>query len=121
MAQLTGTLSIKVDGDTIFSKSGQFTFNKGGYERTAQNADFQVIGFTKKPVPAVVSGTCQHTSETDMDALADHENVSLVLDTDSGQSWLVRNAFATKPPELSGENGDMAVEYSGVGPAERVK
>jgi len=120
MAQLTGTMSVKVDGDTIFAKAGQFTFNPGGFERTAQMADFQVIGYTQKPIPATLSGTCQHTSDTDMTDLAAHDNVSITIAFDSGGTWLMRNAFATKPPEISGENGDMNVEYSGTGPAESV-
>jgi hypothetical protein len=115
----TGLITVKVDGDTIFAKSGQITFNPGGYERVAVYADGHLIGYTEKPICSSVSGTCQHTSETDMRALADHDNVSITLDLDSGPKYLIDGAFATKPPELSGETGDLEIEYNGQ-PAKRL-
>jgi hypothetical protein len=113
MATLTGQITVKVDGETLFSKSGQATFSFGGKELTAQYADNRLIGFTQKPVGAVVSGSLQHMSDTDFRALAEHDNVSIVIETDTGKSYLIQGASATKPPELSGENGDVSFEYMG--------
>jgi len=111
--QCTGLITVKIDGDTIFAKSGQITFNPGGWERAEVMADGHMIGYTQKPVPSIVSGTCQHTSDTDMRALADHSNVSITLELDTGVKYLVDSAFATKPPELSGDAGEISIEYKG--------
>jgi len=111
--KVTSQITVKVDGDTILAKSGQVTFNPGGYERDAVYADGRMIGYTNKPISSVISGSIQHTSDIEMRALADQENVSIVLEMDSGLKYLIDGAFATKPPELSGDSGDVAIEYKG--------
>lgn len=111
---LTGQITVKADGDTLLCKAGQADIEFGGYERVPQYADNKLIGFTTKPVAGKVSVTCQHTSETDTIALAEAENVSIVIETDTGTSYLMAGATLVSPPKLSGENGDLALEYSGL-------
>ena len=113
MPKLTGQILVKVDGDTIVAKSGQVTFEFGGKERTPQYADNGTAGFTEKPIASTCSGTLQHGNDTDMLALSEHQNVTLVINCDSGKSYMIREAFATKPPSLSGEDGDLEFEYMG--------
>lgn len=109
----TGLLTVKVDGDTIFAKAGQVELDVGGMERKEVDADGRILGYTEKPVPSKLTVTCQHTSDTDMRALADQSNVSCVVTLDSGVKYLIDGAFLSKPPVLSGENGDIKLEYIG--------
>ena len=111
--QVTGQITVKADGDTLLMKAGQVTFNFGGKERTMVYADNRPIGFAQTPVGATVSGTLAHVSNTDMRALAEHESVTLLIECDTGKRYVVREAFATQPPELSGEEGDVSIEYMG--------
>lgn len=110
---LTAQITVKVDGDTILAKNGQVTFNPGGFERTEQFADNQFQGFTSTPMCSTVSGNLQDTSATDLVAMNAHENVSIVLEFDSGAKYLIRNAALTTPAEISGDAGDVAFEYKG--------
>ena len=113
MPIVTGQIIVKADGETLLCKSGQADVEFGGHEREPQYADNRVVGFTQKPIAAKVSATCQHTSETDVIALAAHKDVSIVLEADTGKSYLMAGAYAVAPPKLSGENGDLALEYMG--------
>lgn len=110
---LTAQITVKVDGETILAKNGSVTFNPGGYERTEQYADNEFQGFTSKPVPSMCSGNLQDTSDTDLVAMNSHENVSLVLELDSGATYLMPRSSLIKPAEISGDAGEVAFEYRG--------
>lgn len=110
--QVTGVCIIKMDGGTLRTKEGA-TINFGGVERTPQLADGRLIGYSEKPAPATISGTLAHTADTDVEALKNASNVTLVFQCDSGPGYLVREAFLTAPPELTGGEGDLSVEFTG--------
>jgi len=111
--KVTGQITIKADGETLLVKSGQATFNFGGKERTMIYADNRPIGPAEKPIGATVSGTLVHVSTTELRTLSEHDNVTLTINCDTSVVYVVREAFATKPPELSGEEGDVEFEYMG--------
>ena len=113
MPTLTGQITIKADGDTLLCKSGQADVDFGGFERVPQYADNRLVGFTSKPIARMVSATCQHTSETDAVALSEHENVSILIETDTGKTYLMAHSSIITPPKITGESGDMALEYNG--------
>lgn len=112
MSQVTGVCIIKMDGAALRTKEGA-TLNFGGNERTPVYADGVLTGFANKPMAATVSGTLAHTANTDVEGLRNAENVTLVFECDTGVSYLVNEAFLTTPPELTGGEGDMTVEFAG--------
>jgi hypothetical protein len=111
-ATVSGTCIVRIDGASIRSKAGA-KIMLGGEERTEVYADGQFIGFASKPVVATITATLAHTSTSDLSALRDITDSSLIFETDSGVVFSVRNAFLTKPPELTGGEGDVAVEFKG--------
>jgi len=110
--KVSGQITIKVDGDTILAKNGEVDFSFGGLKRESKYADNRRIGYSEEPIAATVQGTLIHTSDTDLQALADHANVSIVLELDTGVKYLVANACAIDPPALSGK-GDLKISYEG--------
>ena len=111
-ATVTGTCIVRIDGASIRSKAGA-KLMMGGVERTPVFADGEMIGFSTKPVEATVSATLAHTSTSDIAALRDIDDSSLIFETDTGVKFSIRNAFLVKPPELTGGEGDVAVEFKG--------
>lgn len=111
-ATVTGTVIIRIDGASIRSKAGA-KLTMGGEERTPVYADGQLIGYSTKPVGAMVTATLAHTSTSDLAALRDITDSSLIFETDTGVRFSIRGAFLTKPPELTGGEGDVAVEFCG--------
>jgi hypothetical protein len=109
---VTGTVIIRLDGTSIRSKAGA-KLNMGGEERVPVYADGVLIGFSAKPMAAVVTATLAHTSTSDLAALRDTTDSSLLFETDTGVRFSIRGAFLTKPPELTGGEGDVAVEFTG--------
>lgn len=113
MAQTTGTSWIRVNSQLKRTKPGTVDFNPGGFERASQAADNKPhVGFTKKPVGCTLSCTLIHMSDTDMAALNAIEDATIELETDSGKVYQITGSSAA-PPQLTGEEGEMAVSYIG--------
>jgi len=111
MPKVTGIVKIYVDGEIYRSKEGA-KLNTGGYERTAQTG-FKVYGHSEKLVPAVIEMTVAHMADTDIEAINSMRDATVKFETDTGTSYVVANATTTKPAELTGGEGDLAVEISG--------
>jgi hypothetical protein len=110
--RVTGTVLIRMNGRSLRSKPGA-TLSMGGFERTDQYADHELLGYSQKPIASSITATLAHTIQTDLQAIMDAVSVTLVFETDTGKKYTIRNAFCTKPPELSGDEGGVAIEFKG--------
>jgi hypothetical protein len=110
--QVTGTVVVRMDNLSLRSKAGA-KLALGGFERSAEYADGAVIGYSERPIAATISCTLVLTSTSDLDAVNSATNVSLLFECDNGITYLVANAFSTKPPEITGGNGEVSVEFAG--------
>lgn len=111
MGQVTGIVKIFVNGSLQRSKEGA-KLSFGGKERTAQTGH-EVYGFSEKVVPASIEFTLAHLSGDDLPGLSDTTGAEVKFETDTGVSYVITNAFTTKPVELTGGEGDVAVEMMG--------
>lgn len=111
MAQVTGVVYIKVDGELLRSKEGA-KINLGGKERTMQTGH-SVYGYSEKVVPSMVEFTLAHTAADDLLDIQDKVDSTLEFETDTGITYIVNNAVCTKPAELTGGEGDVSLEFSG--------
>jgi len=110
--KFSGTCVIRMDGLSLAAKE-KAKIEIGGKERTAVVADHDVQGYTEKPVPAKVSATIAHTASSDLIAIANATNVTIDFETDTGVTYTVAGAWCSKPPELTGGEGDCDVEFMG--------
>ncbi len=117
MAMVTGIVIVKVDGDIMRSKEGA-KIMLGGYERTPVTGH-KLYGPARKFVAATLEFTLAHTGDTDLLGIQSKISSTLEFECDSGQTYMIGNAFCTKPAELTGGEGDVAFEFSG-DPAELV-
>lgn len=116
---VTGVCIIRLNGKSIRSMDGA-SLNLGGFERKARQADGKTIGFSKKPVEPMIKASLVHTSLTDLDAINNLDDGTLIFETDSGVVYTIANAFCVKPPELKGgDSSAVDVEFSGAQPAVR--
>ena len=110
--QVSGIVFVKIDGAVQRSKPGA-KLMMGGVERTAIIANGKVVGFAEKGVAATVSFTLAHKGGDDLIALQDSIDSTLEFETDTGDTYVVSPAFASKPAELSDGEGDVAFEFQG--------
>jgi hypothetical protein len=110
--QVTGIVYIQVDGKQLRSKEGA-SMDPGGYERTPIMAADKLVGPAEKPVPAMVEATIAHTADTDLIEMSNWTGATLTFETDTGVSYLIANAFTTKPCKVTGGEGDVELEMCG--------
>lgn len=111
-AQVTGTIKVYVDGSSIRSKKGA-KINLGGFKRTPIYADGQLIGYTEEPEAAMVTCTLAHVTGSQVAALRDIVDGSCMVETDTGIRYTIRGLVSGKPPEITGGEGDVDVEFFG--------
>ena len=109
--QVTGRVFINVNGARLASKEGA-KLNIGGVSRTGVAGDSGVHGYSEKTEISFIEGTLSHKADTDMTAIAAWNNETATFKTDTGQTWLLRNAWNAKPPELS--KGEISIRIEGM-------
>ncbi len=112
MSQVTGTVVVRKNGRSLRSKANA-TLVLGGVERTEQYADHGLAGYSQKPLASVITATLIHTAQTDLQDIMDTVDATIIFETDTGKRYTMRNGFCTKPPELTGGEGEVSVEFKG--------
>lgn len=109
MANLTGVVVIKVNGTKMRSDPGA-TLKPGGKIGEAVNDDggFQGVA-TKEVKGSEVKWTMTHGDDVDVTSLQNLRGVTLVFETDSGQSYLCANAGTVGEVELKGNKVDITM------------
>lgn len=109
--KVTGIVTIRVDGKTLRSKKGA-SINFGGKKRTGIVAgEFLLYG--EENAFAEVDCTVAHTADTDVLQMADFTDATLIFETDTGKQYIVKNAFTSEPPVLTGGEGDLTLKMMG--------
>ena len=116
--QVLGTAIIRIDGKSIRSKPGA-GIELGGFERTEVLADGVMIGYSQKPLPAKITATLAHVSSAQYGKMRDMTDVSLVFECDNGARYTVQSAFLVRPPKITGDSGEVEVEFMGQPATER--
>jgi hypothetical protein len=108
MGQNTGRAYITVAGKRLASKEGA-KLGFGNLERTADMGDAGVLGYTEKPTVPFVECTIAHNADTSLQEFADMVDVTVSFDTDSGRSYVLRNAWNAKALEM--DKGAVALRF----------
>lgn len=119
MSKRLGKAFIKVNGQLLESMPGA-KLDAGGIERTPVTGANGVHGYSEKIVPAHLE--CEISVGPDTKVLNHAKWVAetVTFECDTGQTFVMRNAFSAKPPVLTAEDGGkVPVEFFG-DPADQV-
>lgn len=103
MGQVTGRVTITVAGNRLKSKNGATGRNFEGLTRTGVAADTGVAGYQEETAIPEVECVIVHDGKTSITELASITDATLSFDTDSGKSYVLRNAWHCGGSELSKE------------------
>lgn len=103
MTQYLGRVTVRVNGEGLESKPGA-NIDLGGITRESIVSD-QGMGFKETPKPSRVECEMSVKRGTSVEALRTLTDATLVFDTDTGQSYIVRNAYTAETPKLTGDAG----------------
>lgn len=116
MAQLTGIVFLRVDGELLQSLP-EAKLMLGGYARTTRTGH-RVYGYHEKVVPGGIECEVVHSSDTPLEDLRNKTGAVVLFETDTGVTYQVSNAHVTDTFELSGGEGQFSVKMEG-DPAEK--
>lgn len=119
MAQLLGRAYIKVDGDLLRSNDGA-KIDLGGAMRDVITGSHTVHGFAEKIKASTVECEISLAKGDSLENLRNTTNATITFECDSGQTYIVREAFLMDTLTLTeGEGGKIPLKFGGQ-PAEEV-
>lgn len=119
MSKKHGQATIRING-RVFESRDQAELMVGGLKN---NAD--MIGdkhfYSQTKIASNVKCTVPFTSETELKTLQEMTEAEVIFESDTGKSWIIRDAVQVAELNLQGGegNGTVDLEFSG-SPAEEV-
>lgn len=104
MSKRLGKVFIKLDGELLESMGGA-TLDLGGVERPAVEGDNDVLGYYEKPKASKCDCKIALGPNTSLGKIKDITDATLTFECDTGQTYIVRNAWVSETLELSSGNG----------------
>lgn len=113
MTKKLGKAWLKVDGGALETLPGA-SIDIGGDERTTVVGSNAVLGFTEKPKQSIVECEVAVGTGTSLAAYRSMTDVTITFEADTGQTWVVRNAWQTNTPKATeGDGGKVALKFEG--------
>src|SRR5690554_3170303 len=114
MTQLTGKAKVRVDGTKLLTDVDS-TLNLGGVSREFLSGPSGPQGYRETPEAPALTTTVRHTRDLDLISLGRIRNATVLFETDTGDTYVLRRAAVTETVEISGGNvrlnwGAMGVE-----------
>lgn len=113
MSQLLGKALIKADGELLETLPGA-KLDMGGVTRTPHAHDTGNVHFAEQTKEAMVECEVSVTPGLSLDKFRKMTDVTIQFLADTGQSYIVRNAFCVDPPVVTaGEGGKVPLKFAG--------
>lgn len=113
MSKVTGRVFIKVSGKLLRSKEGAKLTGIGEVERTPVIGN-EVYGFVEKVVAPSIECTLADTADLSIKEIAAITDATATFETDTGKTYIVRNAWCESSPSLTAGEGDVECKFTGV-------
>lgn len=113
MAMVTGKAAIKYNGKLLESKDGA-KMNMGGAVRKAVKGDTGVHGYQEETAVPFVECKISHKADTDVAELKNITDATIVVEADSGKSYVMRGAWTVNPVEIDFTPGEIPLRFEGL-------
>lgn len=110
--QITGKATIRVDGQLWRTEDGA-SLDTGGVKRTAKVGGGNVYGYSEETVPPELECKVYHTKDTDVPAINAITSATVLFESDTGDSYVLREAFVLESAKLESKDGTIPVKFSG--------
>lgn len=117
--QVLGQVRVKVDGE-VLETNGTSTIELGGPVRTAVRGDYQAGAFSEMTQESKVETNLLVKRGTMLGTLRAIDNATLTIETDTGQTFIIRGAYVADVISLTTSDGTAQVVFQGP-PAEEVR
>src|SRR5690606_13871178 len=109
--------TIRYNGQVIETNSGA-ALNLGGVRRNPIVTG-QRVGYAEETVPATITAVTSLFAGQSLEPLRNLKEATVMFEADTGQSWVIRDAFLTEPLDLKdGAGGEINLNIAGQGAEE---
>jgi hypothetical protein len=113
VAQVLGRATVKFNGRVMLTDKGA-KLNLGGVNRKEVVGD-QVHGYAEEAVAPFIDSVISITKDTSLEDIQAVTNGTVTYEADTGQVWVLKNAWSSVPPEITaGEGGKVPVKWIGM-------
>jgi Phage tail tube protein len=112
--KVVGRARVRIDGQLI-ETAGDVKLMLGGVKREAVVGDLDARSFKEMPEPAKLDFNQLVKELTD---ISDFDDATVTVEFDTGQVYVIRNAYVMDPAEVSTNEGKVSRSFGG-GAAER--
>ena len=116
--RVVGQVKIKADGQ-LLETDGQSTMNIGGPSRESVTGDYQAGAFSESTNAASCECNLLMKAGLSLTGLAAIDNATLTMETDTGRTYIMRNAYVSETISFSTNEGKAKVMFMGP-PAEEM-
>ena len=109
--QVTGRVFVSQGGKRLASKEGA-KLGFGTVERKAVTGDGGVLGYQESTAVPYIECVIAHKGDTSLKELSDINNESVTFETDTGKTYVLRNAWIATQIEL--DKGEVSLRFEGL-------
>ncbi len=112
MPQFLGRATIRANGQVIETAKGA-SLDLGGTKRNPVIPG-RVVGWAEETVAAMVECETSLRAGMSMEALRNLAGVTVIFECDTGQRYVINDAFLTDTPTMKdGEGGNVTLKFAG--------
>jgi len=111
MAKISGKATIRVDGVELKTENGA-KLSPGGINRNPEAHGGNTY-FTEEDVVPVLECNVLHDKDMDAIFLSGITGATVMFEADTGQTYVMRDAFTTEPVPVDTNSGKSALKMSG--------
>lgn len=108
--QILGIVDVDVDGTTLLQDNA--TLDPGGYNRTVVKGS-KVYGFRQEVQEATLECEVAIDGSFSVDFFRNITNSTITMRADTGQTWVMNNAWIASPPPVGQKDGKAKVKFMG--------
>lgn len=113
MAQVLGRATVKSNGKALLTDKGA-KLNLGGVTRKEIVGE-SVHGFAEEATAPFIDCVISVSKDTDLDEIKNITNATVTYEADTGQVWVMKEAWSSVPPEITaGDGGKVPVKFFGM-------
>lgn len=110
--KVVGQATITVDGER-YPTDGQSTLDIGGVTRNSVIGDFDAGSFNETPKPSQLDCSILVKPGRSLAQIAAIDNATINFKTDTGQTYVIRNAYCSETPTLTTNDGKAKFVFMG--------
>ncbi len=112
-----GRATIRLNGQVYETAAGA-QLDLGGTKRNTIVTG-RKVGYAEETAPATITGTTSLMEGQSLEELRNLTDATVIFECDTGQSYVIREAFLTEPPTLKdGAGGEVTINIAGYGAEE---